>query len=252
MENNSARTSVYSCSAMLNCIIKTDLNRGEMSVLAADAKSPRGIAFDVDGNLYFAESGTNSIRVIEPKGTRAFATKLSLPYGLAMGKDGNLYVADSDSGTIKIIDQQGRARDFAGVPDPVRLALYGEQLVVLSADGNISKFNLRGEGGPFHKLELPATGMACDGDGNIYVSGTWVEFGIPVIKKIDREGRASNYLRGVKAGKFDVLGHTGNGYLMYAQGNDTLMVWRSQELSFGRMTAFPVFAAVRWDFNFPG
>lgn len=223
-----------------------------MRVIAADACSPAGLAFDADNKLYYADSGTGTIRIADDKGTRIFAGGLGAPSGIVFGSDNLLYVADGGANMLKVIDQQGKVRDLATVNRPVYICAHGNAVVVVSNEGQVSRYSQSGEGGVFHKLAKPATGMAGDAEGNIYVSGTWNDDSRPLIHKIDKTGQTNVYITGAKYGKLDVLGYTGNGYLIFAQGNDMLAVWQSENMSFFRKTAYPSYAAVRRDFNFPG
>ena len=77
--------------------------------MAAQFNQPSGIAIDVAGNLYVADSGNNLIRKISPRGLvstlvgdrmwgfadGADGDTTQLPYDIAIDAKGNLYVAES-------------------------------------------------------------------------------------------------------------------------------------------------------------
>lgn len=77
-------------------------------VLMAQLNGPAGIAVDAAGNVYFADSGNNRIRMISngiittvagggtstTDGVPATSAQLSSPMGIALDKSGNLYIAD--------------------------------------------------------------------------------------------------------------------------------------------------------------
>ncbi len=101
----------------------------------AQLSSPRGLVFDKEGNLYFADSGNNRIRkIIYPggiittvagiTGTGGFngdnqlatAAQLDYPYDVALDKMDNLYIADRDNNRIrKVISSTGIITTVAGI-----------------------------------------------------------------------------------------------------------------------------------------
>lgn len=100
------------------------------SGLLASFNAPRGLAFDADGNLYVADTGSNKLRKITPAGvvstlagtgavgsvdgTGDVAT-FSAPCGVALGADGMLYVCDRDNNKIRAVNSStGTVTTFAG------------------------------------------------------------------------------------------------------------------------------------------
>lgn len=101
--------------------------------LAMNARlsSPRGLAFDVMGNLYVADTGNHRVRrvgvdgVIETvagvgtagdDGDEGPATDAQLrsPEGVFVATDGSLYIADTGNHRIRRVDATGTISTFAG------------------------------------------------------------------------------------------------------------------------------------------
>ena len=129
--------------------------------------SPIGIAVDVNGNVYVADSSNYTIRMItaggvvstlagspgnrgcvDGTGSRA---SFDTTGGLAVDGSGNLFVADTSNNTIRKVTPSGVVTTFAGSP-----GVWG------SFDGT-------GMGATFN---LPGS-VAVDGAGNVYVADTY-------------------------------------------------------------------------------
>ncbi len=105
-----------------------------LGTFAFGLNCPWGMAFDNDGNLYVANSGTNgdlsnTILKFNTNGTSSvFATAtngLSGPRGLAFDSAGDLYVANSVTGTILKFTPGGTSSVFAsGLSSPTSIAIY--------------------------------------------------------------------------------------------------------------------------------
>ncbi|MDR0233551.1 MAG: hypothetical protein LBI31_01900, partial [Zoogloeaceae bacterium] len=97
----------------------------------AQFELPFGIAADMEGNLYVADTGNHSIRKITPEGevstiagTRSGfpgsadgtgnAARFKEPYGVTIDAAGNLYVADSGNHSIRKITPKGEVSTLAG------------------------------------------------------------------------------------------------------------------------------------------
>jgi sugar lactone lactonase YvrE len=99
---------------------------------AATLNVPNGIAFDVAGNLYIADTSNNAIRKIDAStgyistiagtgatgynGDSILATTATLnsPWDVTVGVDGSIYVADLSNNRIRKIDKSGMITTVAG------------------------------------------------------------------------------------------------------------------------------------------
>jgi YVTN family beta-propeller protein len=145
--------------------------------LNANLDVPEGLAFDQNGNLYFADTFNNVIRRIDAStqvittvagngasgysgdnagpGTAVNAT-LNYPSGLAIGSDGNLYVADTFNCVIRKVDlTQNSISTYAGN----------------SFNGCPDGTNYGGDGVPANAAYLAQPqGLAFDSTGNLYIA----------------------------------------------------------------------------------
>jgi sugar lactone lactonase YvrE len=99
--------------------------------IQAGIRSPGGLAFSPDGELYIAEETSHRIRKINKEGNiihvagtgvagyggdsgAAIQAQLKSPYRLAFDKEGNLYFSDRDNNRIRKIDPHGIISTVAG------------------------------------------------------------------------------------------------------------------------------------------
>jgi sugar lactone lactonase YvrE len=97
----------------------------------AGIRSPGGLTFNFDGELYIAEETSHRIRKINKEGTiihvagtgvagyggdggPAIHAQLKSPYRMVFDKEGNLYFSDRDNNRIRKIDPQGIISTVAG------------------------------------------------------------------------------------------------------------------------------------------
>jgi sugar lactone lactonase YvrE len=129
--------------------------------------NPGGVAMDVFGNLYIADTGDDTIRKIAPdgivstfvgspgvsgsadgNGTNAF---FNAPQGVAVDNSGNVYVADTGNFTIRKITTNGVVTTLAGLA------------------GNAGSSDGLGTNAEFYEPE----GIAVDSSSNVFVADTW-------------------------------------------------------------------------------
>lgn len=146
---------------------------GDGRAIDRNLSSPRSIAFAPDGRLYFADSGHDRIRRVDPAptidnpyeanvvtiagtGSTAFngdgipaATANIDPTWIAFGPDGTLYVADQGSDRVRRIDTDGIITTLAGT----------------------GTAGFTGDGGPaaLARLRDPA-GVGVGPDGSVYIA----------------------------------------------------------------------------------
>jgi sugar lactone lactonase YvrE len=126
--------------------------------------APRGIATDIDGNVYVADTGNHTVRKISPDGvvtTVAGAAGVSgsadgtgslarfnSPQAVAVDSSGSIYVADTGNHTIRKITSSGTVTTFAG-----------SATASGSSDGSATSA----------RFSSPV-GLAVDNAGNVYVA----------------------------------------------------------------------------------
>jgi sugar lactone lactonase YvrE len=133
---------------------------------AALLKSPSGINFDYEGNLYIADTGNHRIRKIDTngiiktiagtgfagiggEGVEAAIAPLKFPSGVAVSESGSIYIADTSNNRIRKVDTNGIISTVAGTGAS---GYEGEGTAAISA-----------------KLKNP-NAVALDERGNVYIA----------------------------------------------------------------------------------
>lgn len=131
---------------------------------AASFRYPTGIAVDANGNLYVTDAGNDTIRKITPGGVvstlagtattigssdgTGSSARFDYPFGIVIDSANNLYVTDFSNSTVRKVTAAGVVTTLAGSP------------------GSPGSHDGVGSAAQF----LAPTGIALDGQGNLYVS----------------------------------------------------------------------------------
>ena len=132
----------------------------------ASLNLPSGVVVDDKGNLYIADRSNDRVRIVNSEGIiKTFAgsgnegyngdsmpatqATIDKPFGLALDNNGNLYIADRGNNRIRKVNKAGIITTVAG-------------------DG---AFFFMGDNGPAYRASIAGpTGIAVDGNGNIYIA----------------------------------------------------------------------------------
>ena len=139
------------------------------------AQNVFGIALDAPGNIYLADTNTNSIYKIAPNGTQSvFAAGVNTPLGLALDSAGNIYVSDVDDGNIYKFTPQGVQTTVAtGLNQPAGLAVDAAGDIFYTTIGTPTVGVIPPTGTPFTLVTYASgnpLGVAVDSSGNLYYS----------------------------------------------------------------------------------
>ena len=161
---------------------------------AASFNGPKGLATDILGNVYVADSFNNLIRKIDPSGNVTtfagsgaqganngigLAASFYYPKGVATDLAGNVYVADAGNNLIRKIDPTGMVTTLAG-------------------SGNYGSSNGLGTSASFSN----PIGIAADASGNIYVADSYNN----LIRKIDPSGNVTTLAGSGASGSSNGIG----------------------------------------------
>ena len=193
---------------------------------SAYLSNPTGVAVDVSGNLYIADTGNSAIRFVtnegiittiagngnyghgyDGDGLAASSAYLNYPYGVAVDVSGNLFIADSGNSVIRLVSSAGIITTYAGNgiyyggssdgaaatstslcnPQGVTVDTHGNLYIadqcnsvirIVSSAGSINTYagtlntwNSGGDGGPatLGYLNSPS-GVSIDGMGRLFIA----------------------------------------------------------------------------------
>ena len=134
--------------------------------IKANFKTPAGLAFDPEGNLYIADRENHRVRKVDTSGNistfagigeagfsgdgaPAVKARLNLPSGVVADEKGNLFISDRSNDRIRVVDKKGVIRTYAGT--------------------GVAGF--QGDAGPALKAQLDKPfGIALDEAENLYIA----------------------------------------------------------------------------------
>jgi sugar lactone lactonase YvrE len=159
----------------------------------AELNTPNGVAGDLAGNLYVADTGNNKVRkIVNPTaihvdiistiagtgvpghlgdGGLASSAQLRQPTGVAIDSNGDVFVADSGNNRVREINTAGIISTFAGTGQCQQNGNNGNS--GNNGKKNGSKKKTLGNGGPASQASLcDPTGIAVDHAGDLFISDT--------------------------------------------------------------------------------
>jgi hypothetical protein len=169
---------------------------GNGLAINATLNHPRGAAITPDGTVFIADTGNNSIQVVDLAGhlhgqvgyeqTRDPTAGVA---GMGVDIDGTGYWANADDNSVSALDKANELADIIPAPMP------GAEMFGLSVDDDLNR---------------PA-GVAVDSNGNVHTADT----GSNAIKKVDSAGhigivagtQESGFFRGPRRGHPSMLDH---------------------------------------------
>jgi len=151
---------------------RAELSGDGQPAMNAALNSPRAVAFDVQGNLWIADTFNHRIRRIDSSGAihSITAPDLNSPRGIAVMVSGEVIVSDSGNRRIRKIDRLGNTSTIADAPlnEPYGIAIDGAGILVIADRGNnrVRKI-VEGEGRftPFGILPGPPVMVTVAGNG---------------------------------------------------------------------------------------
>lgn len=209
----------------------------------ASFNSPKGIAIDLSGNVYVADTGNHKIRKITASGVVTTlagsgvqgsmdgigaAASFNEPWGVAVDLSGNVYVADTYNGMIRKITPGGEVSTIIGnasgvsFPQFITCDILGNLYITeqnkhkiskITPSGTITVFSGSGMLGSADGSSSTASynnpgGMAFDSVGNLYVADT----GNNKIRKITTDGVVTTLAGSGVQGSMDGTGTVASFY----------------------------------------
>lgn len=146
--------------------------------------TPRGLAFDLDGNLYVADTGNRRIRKVTPDGDVTTVAGggegdeaadgtgdeavFTAPTALAVNSDGNIFVVDG--GALRVITPDGQVKTIAGATAGLAaLAMGPDDVLYLLAMNGILRIDQNAKVAPVAKLDLDTPSALAIANGYFYV-----------------------------------------------------------------------------------
>jgi uncharacterized protein (TIGR03437 family) len=183
----------------------------------ANLNQPSAVALDASGNLFIADTGTQRVRQVVPKGVIVTAagtgtaalgaegalaanSSLNFPMGVAIDPSGNLLIADTYNHRIRQVTSDGRVRTIAGIGSggygadgatPLTVALRGPRGICTDRTGTlyvVDTSNHRVLRIPFGGLVQTVAGNGSPGDGGDGGQASMAQLNQPSACKVDSYG----------------------------------------------------------------
>ncbi len=165
----------------------------------AQLNAPRGMAFDIFGNLLFADSGNHEVRKITPAGLiQPVATQLNKPVSVATDAQGSIYIADSGNNQVIKVTSDGASSTLATqIVQPQALAVDVSGNVMVADASQIWTVTPAGVATTLVMGLHAPTGIAFAPDGSLLITDT----GANVIRQWTTSG-SLNTIAGTGAAGF--------------------------------------------------
>jgi uncharacterized protein (TIGR03437 family) len=140
---------------------------------AALLTAPRGLAVDIFGNLYVADSGNNEVRKITPAGLiTQVAAKLNNPVSVATDAEASVYIADSGNNQIVKVTATGTTSILASIDGPLAVAVEPSGNVMVADPAQIWTVTAAGVATTLITGLQSPSGIAVASDGSILIAET--------------------------------------------------------------------------------
>lgn len=151
----------------------------------AQLNAPRSVAVDPQLNVYVADTGNNSIRVITASGViSTIASQFNDPEYVAVAPDGTLYVADAGNNRVVKLSQDGTMSTVTQVVGPVAVLPDSSGNVYISGPTEVVEVSSKGTATTVLGGLAAPRGLVLTADGSLLIS----EMGTNVILRLSPAG----------------------------------------------------------------
>ena len=164
-------------------------------VLARTGAGPDGIAVDVYGNVYTANSRANTVTKITAAGKAStLGTTGDTPRGIAVDSSGNVYTSNLAANTVTKITPDGASSELGTTgAKPLGIALDADDNVYTTnyADATVTKITPSGVSSTLGATGSRPLGITLDPAGNVYTANE----GADTVTKITPGGDATTFAK---------------------------------------------------------